>query len=111
MTPLALFRELGRNLGMLAQQLGLDTTWGLVLDLLISVAIWGTVVAGLILVVRDTTEEDAFHQHHPLNPERALDPEKMEVWLSDSPCLECEHFRSSERQAGTGTFFSLKGGN
>jgi hypothetical protein len=96
---------------MPTQQIGLDTTWGLLFDILISVAIWGTVIAGLILVVRDTTEEDTFRRQHPLNPDRAFDPKEMEVLLSGNPCSECEHFALSERQAGTETFVSSKGGN
>jgi hypothetical protein len=51
--------EIG-EVSMLAIQFNLAIPWGLILDLSVSMVIWGTVIAGLVLIVRDRVEEDGF---------------------------------------------------
>ena len=51
---------------MLAIQLNLEIPWGLILELLVSTMVWGTVIVGLVLIVYDhIEEEDSILQQFP----------------------------------------------
>ncbi|MGD8791532.1 MAG: hypothetical protein PVF47_03190 [Anaerolineae bacterium] len=56
--------------------------WNLILDILVSILVWGTVIAGLVLIVDDRIEEDDFHTQSFFQPLSAHKVEESQYGTS-----------------------------
>jgi hypothetical protein len=82
---------------MLAIQLNLERAWGLILELLVSTLVWGTVIVGLVLIVLDHIEEESslLQQFpHPLPGPKTEETQRV------APCCGEWPFLSSWQQSG-----------
>lgn len=69
---------------MLALQFNLGISWSQILGLLVSIVVWGTVIVGFVLIVREHIEEDSLHVQHFLQP--LPGPKAEENQLAASSC-------------------------
>jgi hypothetical protein len=68
MSFLAFSGKMIERLGMSEIALNPGISWNLILDILVSILVWGTVIAGLVLIVYDRIEEDDFHTQSFFQP-------------------------------------------
>jgi len=85
---------------MLAIQLNLEIPWGLILELLVSTMIWGTVIVGLVLIVLDHIEEESsILQQFPQPPPgpKVEESQRVAPCCGDWPALNARYPTSNAK--------------